>query len=99
LNSLNLRIICTKFDWTWPAGSGEENTKKKSVYFYSCYYLPLEKGVPLHLNKLKAPPHKDDLRQVWSNWLSGSGEEVENVKVYKQTDDQKSSLELSAQVS
>jgi hypothetical protein len=42
------------------------------------------------------------------NWSSGSGEEVENVKVYRrtcQTDgrwttgDQKSSLELSAQVS
>jgi hypothetical protein len=39
------------------------------------------------------------------NWPSGSGEEVENVKVYKQmngrqtTGDQKSSLELSAQVS
>jgi hypothetical protein len=47
------------------------------------------------------------------NWSSGSGEEVENVKVYRRTDrwtdgqtdgrrttgDQKSSLELSAQVS
>jgi hypothetical protein len=43
------------------------------------------------------------------NWSSGSGEEVENVKVYRETDDktdrrrttgdQKSSLELSAQVS
>jgi hypothetical protein len=43
------------------------------------------------------------------NWPSGSGEEVENVKVYRQTDgqtngrptkgDQNSSLELSAQVS
>jgi hypothetical protein len=36
------------------------------------------------------------------NWLSGSGEEVENVKVYRQTDgqsNQKSSLELSDQVS
>jgi hypothetical protein len=34
------------------------------------------------------------------NWLSGSGEEVENVKVYRQTTgDQNSSLELSAQVS
>jgi hypothetical protein len=39
------------------------------------------------------------------NWPSGSGEEVKNVKVYRQTDgrwtkgDQKSSLELSALVS
>jgi hypothetical protein len=39
------------------------------------------------------------------NWPSGSEEEIENVKVYRQTDrrrttgDQNSSLELSAQVS
>jgi hypothetical protein len=37
------------------------------------------------------------------NWPSGSGKEVENVKVYRQTDGQTdkyiSSLELSAQVS
>jgi hypothetical protein len=25
LNSLHPRIICTKFDWIWPASSGEEN--------------------------------------------------------------------------
>jgi hypothetical protein len=25
LNSLHLRIICTKFDWIWPTGSGEED--------------------------------------------------------------------------
>jgi hypothetical protein len=36
------------------------------------------------------------------NWSSGFGEEVENVKVYRDTrtpGDQKSTLELSAQVS
>jgi hypothetical protein len=34
------------------------------------------------------------------NWPSGSGEEVENVKVYRRTaGDQKSSFELLAQVS
>jgi hypothetical protein len=25
LNSLHARIICTKFDWIWPAGSGEDD--------------------------------------------------------------------------
>ena len=29
LNSLCPRIICTKFDWFWPAGSGEQTYKKK----------------------------------------------------------------------
>jgi hypothetical protein len=25
LESLSPRMICTKFDWNWPAGSGEED--------------------------------------------------------------------------
>jgi hypothetical protein len=35
LNSLHSRIICTKFDWFWSSGSGEEDFSKFSVYFYS----------------------------------------------------------------
>jgi hypothetical protein len=35
------------------------------VYFYSRYYLPLEKGYPLHFNKIESHPPKDDLCQVW----------------------------------
>jgi hypothetical protein len=50
LNSLYPRF-CTKFDWIWPSGSGEDFPK---IFFR--YYLPLEKGVPLHLNKLESPP-------------------------------------------
>ena len=34
LNCLDQTIICTKFDWFWPAGSGKEDFKKVSVYFY-----------------------------------------------------------------
>jgi hypothetical protein len=56
--------MCTKFDGIWPAGSGEDFSKF-SVHFYCfCYYLPLERGNPLHLNKLESPPPKDDLCQV-----------------------------------
>jgi hypothetical protein len=72
-----------------------------SVSLLFCYYLPLGKGVPLHLKNLEFPLLKDNLCQ---NWPSGCGEEVENVKDYRRTDgrrttgDQKSSLELSAQV-
>jgi hypothetical protein len=68
LNSLYSRIICTKFDWIWPLFL----EKKILIYFFSvflifCYYLPLEKGVPLRLNKIKSPPPtpQDDLCQVW----------------------------------
>jgi hypothetical protein len=43
--------------------------EKKILKFFSAfllfrYYLPLEKGDPLHLNKLESPPPKDDLCQV-----------------------------------
>jgi hypothetical protein len=27
-----------------------------SIILLVCYYLPFEKGVPLHLNKLESPP-------------------------------------------
>jgi hypothetical protein len=82
LNSLYLGMSCTKFDWNWPAGSGEKGFRKFSVNFYSFfYYLPLRKGLsftcvilnPLHLRIICA-------NFGW-NWLSSSGEEVENVKV------------------
>jgi hypothetical protein len=32
-----------------------------SVFLLFCYYLPLKRGNPLHLNKLESPPPKDDL--------------------------------------
>jgi hypothetical protein len=61
LNSLYPRIICIKNDWIRPAGSGEE-------FFLNLlfrYYLPLEIGYSLGLNKLESPSPKDDLCQVW----------------------------------
>ena len=61
LNPLHLRIICSKFDWIWPAGSGEEDFK--NLLFRD--YLPFEKGYPFRLNKLESPLPKDDLCQVW----------------------------------
>jgi hypothetical protein len=75
-----------------------------SVFLLFRYYLPLEKCYPLPLNKLESPSPKDDFCQVWLKLAKWFGEEVENVKVYRRTDrrtpcDQKSSLELSAQVS
>jgi hypothetical protein len=52
-------MIYAKFDWNWPAGSGEEDLKKKiSVFLFFCDYLPLEKGNPLHLNNLQPFPPK-----------------------------------------
>jgi hypothetical protein len=36
-----------------------------SAFLLFCYYLPLEKGYPLHLYKLESPLPKDDLCNVW----------------------------------
>jgi hypothetical protein len=65
---------------------------------------PLEQGRS-SLNNLKPLSLRMICAKSGQNWPSVSGEEVENVKVYRRTDgrqttgDQKSSLELSAQVS
>jgi hypothetical protein len=76
-----------KFDWFWPAGSGEEDFKKKiSVFLLFRYHLPLEKGYPLLMNKLNPIPLRMICAKSGWNWSSGSGEEVENVKVCRRTD-------------
>jgi hypothetical protein len=43
----------------------KKTSKIFSVFSLFCYYLPLERDNPLHLNKLESPPFKDDLYQVW----------------------------------
>ena len=66
LNPLYPRIICTKFAWIRPAGSGKEDFKKIfSVFLLFRYYLPLERGNLLPLIKPQSPSPKDDLCQVW----------------------------------
>jgi hypothetical protein len=39
-------------------------SKIVSVFLLFCYYLPLEKGYSLPLNKLESPSPKNDLCQV-----------------------------------
>jgi hypothetical protein len=66
----------------------EEILKNFQCIFTLSLLSPLGKGVSLHLNNLESPPPEDDLCQVWSKLASGSGEEVNNVKVYRQMDEQ-----------
>ena len=66
LNPLHPRMLCAKFGWNWPSGSGEEDFLISSMYFSLFrYYLPLEKGRALHLNKLESPSPKNALCLVW----------------------------------
>jgi hypothetical protein len=52
-----LNLAC----WFWRTGFF---LKMFSVFLLFRSYLPLEKGNPLRLNKLKSPTPKDDLCQV-----------------------------------
>ena len=90
-NSLHPRMICTKFDWNWPSGSGEDFLKFFSVFLLFHYYLPLEKSVSLHLNKLESPCPKDDLCQVWlklAQWFWRS-QKCESLQTDRKTDGQR----------
>jgi hypothetical protein len=79
LYQVSLKLIC----WFWRGF-----LKIFSVFLLFCYYLPLDKGIPLHLNNLESPPLRMICAKSGLNWSCGSGEEVENVKVYRQTDRQ-----------
>jgi hypothetical protein len=71
------------------------------------YHLPLETGYPLPLKKLESPSPKDDLYQVWlklAQWFWIRSRKYKSLQMDRQTDrqttgDEKSLLELSAQVS
>ena len=58
-------MICAKFDWNWPSGSGEEDFFNSSSYFRNFVIVSPLKGRALHLNKLEFPSPKDILGQVW----------------------------------
>ena len=113
LNPLHPRMHCAKFGWNWLSDSGEEDFLISSMYFhYFVIISPWKRAGPFIWTNLN-PLHPRMLCAKFGwYWPSISGEEDENVKSLqtdRQTDrrtdrrwrtgDQKSSLELSAQVS
>ena len=44
LNPLHPRMLCAKFGWNWPSGSGEEDFKMSSMYFRYFVIISLGKG-------------------------------------------------------
>jgi hypothetical protein len=60
-----------------------------SVFLLFFYYLPLEIGYPLRLNKLEFPPPKDDLCQVWlklAQWFWRRSKKCKSLQTDGQTD-------------
>jgi hypothetical protein len=110
LISLHPRIIWTKFDWICSAGSGEDFFfffKFQCIFTLSLLFTHGE-----GLNKLESPLSKDDLCQVWlklAQWFWRRSRKRKSLQTDRQKDgrtdgrrttcDQRSSLELSAQVS
>ena len=94
-------MVCAKFGWNWPSG-WEEDFYKCRIFTFFFIISPWVSLWPFIWTNLY--PHHP--RMLWAKfgwkWPSGSWEEEKNVKS-SQTDgrttgDQKSSLELSAQV-
>jgi hypothetical protein len=76
LNSLHQRIICTKFDWFWPAGSGEEDSYKFSVYFYSFTIIsPWKRAIPFLWKKINSHHPRIICAKSGSNLPNGFGGE------------------------
>jgi hypothetical protein len=51
-----------------------------SVFLLFCYYIPLERVIPFHLNKLESTFPKNDLCQAWlkvAQWFWKNGQDTE----------------------
>ena len=63
---LHSRMLCAKFGWKWPSGTGEEAFWISSIFFrYFLIISPWKYGEALNLNKLESSSPKDALCQVW----------------------------------
>ena len=88
LNPFYPRMLCAKFGWNCPSGSGGEDFLITSIYFrYFVIISPWKRAVPFIWTDLN-PLHPRMLCAKFGwNWPSGSEEEDENVKSL-QTDGQ-----------
>ena len=76
LNPLHPRMLCAKFGWNWPSGSGEEDFKISSMYFhYFVIISPWKRAGPFIWTKFNLPHPRMLCAKFGWNWLSGSGEE------------------------
>ena len=65
LNPTYQKMLCAKFGWNWPSGSGENDFFNFVNVFSLCRnYLPWEKGGALHWHKLEFPAPRNALCHV-----------------------------------
>ena len=106
LNSLHPKMIVPIFVEICPVVLEKKILKICEFIFAFCNYLPLEKGVAIHLNKLESPSPKNLVPSFVENGPVVLEKKMKMWKVYDKDDngqqtnfDQKSSLQPSAQVS
>ena len=74
LNPLHLKMLCAKFDWNWPSGSGEDFFLISSMYFrYFVIISPRKRPSPSLTNLNLLHPRMLCARFGW-NCPSSSGE-------------------------
>ena len=77
-NFLHPRMLCAKFGWNCPSGSGEEDF---CLLFH--YSLPLEKSLTFYLKKLEFPSPNDTVCKVWvklAQWFMRKAESVKSLE-------------------
>jgi hypothetical protein len=88
LNSLHQNIICNKFDWLWSPGSGEVFKNFQCINFHSFTIIsPWRRAIPFVWTNLNSLHPRMICAKSSQNWPIDSGEEIENVKVYRRTTD------------
>ena len=76
LNPLHPRMLCAKFSWNWPSGSGEEDVFISSMYWsYFEIISPWRRVGPFTWTNLNSLHPRMLCDKYGWNWLSGSGEE------------------------
>ena len=78
MNPLHPRMLCAKFVWNWPNGSGEEDFQISSMYFR--YFVitgisPWKRVGPFIWTNLNPHHPRGHCAKFGWNWSSGSGEE------------------------
>ena len=79
LNSLHPGMLCVKFGWSLPSGSGEEDFYISSIYFcylVFCNYLPLEREGPFVWTNLNLLYPRMHCAKFGWNWPNGSRGEI-----------------------
>ena len=79
-------MICAKFEWNWPSGSGEDFFEFVNVFLLFRNYLILENRRSPSYKKLEFPHSRMICAKFGWNLPSGSGEEDEHVKSYVNDD-------------